>query len=163
MQLAEINVATLRAPLDDPMIADFVAGIAPLNELAEQAPGFVWRLVDPPARVDIVVVGASPFDPRVVINMSVWESLEALRAFTYSGAHLEFIKRRREWFSRMDVFLAMWWVPEGERPTVAQGRARLRLLERNGSTARAFTFSSTFAADGSPSAPRQWPPHKPRK
>lgn len=153
MQLAQFNVARLRAPADDPAIADFVAGIAPVNALADGAPGFVWRWdagQPTPAR-------------RVIVNLSVWESIAALRAFTYGGLHLDFVRRRRDWFERMDVFLAMWWVPDGDHPTPADGWERLRMLRRDGSTARAFTFSATFEADGTPSQPRQWPPHTPRR
>ncbi len=160
MHLAQINVATLRAPLDDPQVADFVAGIDPINALAEEAPGFVWRYVgDDSAGGSIDAVD----DPRVVENMSVWESLEALRTFSYAGAHLDFVRRRREWFERMDVFLAMWWIPVGHRPGIAEGRSRLRFLQARGSTAKAFTFSSSFEPDGTPSPPRSWPPHSPRR
>jgi hypothetical protein len=153
VHLAQINVATLRAPLDDPLLADFVAGIEPINAVAERAPGFVWRHVE----------DVTPGDPRVVVNMSVWRSIDDLRAFTYAAPHIDYVRRRRDWFERMEVFLAMWWVDDGHRPTLTEGFERLASIREHGSSAHAFTFSATYEPDGSATPPRAWPPHAPRR
>ena len=148
MHLAQVNVARLRAPLDAPEIADFVAGLDPVNALAEAAPGFVWRLQDEGGNATSI-----PYDPDplLIVNLSVWEGVEALRAFVYSGPHLDFLKRRREWFTRLATpYTAMWWVPVGERPTPEDARHRLLQLEAHGPTAGAFTFAHPFSPGGVP-------------
>jgi heme-degrading monooxygenase HmoA len=144
-QLAQVNVARLVAPIQSPQIAGFVARLAEVNALAEAAPGFVWRLRD---EVTDNATGVPVYDDRlVIVNMSVWESIEALRAFTYAGAHLEVYKRRREWFSHMrDASTAMWWVPAGHRPTVAEARERLDHLRAHGPSVAAFPFGAPFPA-----------------
>ncbi len=151
MQLAQINIAKMRAPLDDPVMADFVANLDRVNAFADGAPGFVWRLV-----------GDDGGDHDVIVNLSVWQSVAALREFTYRSPHLEFVKRRREWFDKLEVFLAMWWIADGHRPTLSEGRARLAYLAEHGSSAHAFTFAKTYEPDGSESPVREWPPHTPR-
>jgi heme-degrading monooxygenase HmoA len=140
--LAQVNLATLRAPLDDPALAGFVAELEPVNALADGQPGFVWRL----QTEDGDATAIRPFDDeRVIVNLSVWESLEALRGFVYAGRHLEVLRRRREWFHRMDdAYVALWWVPAGTVPTVTEAKERLGLLARLGPTARAFTFRAPF-------------------
>jgi heme-degrading monooxygenase HmoA len=140
--LAQVNLATLRAPLDDPALAGFVAELEPVNALADGHPGFVWRLQTD----DGDATAIRPFDDeRVMVNLSVWESLEALRGFVYAGRHLEVLRRRREWFHRMDdPIVALWWVPAGAVPTVAEAKERLGLLARLGPTAGAFTFRAPF-------------------
>jgi len=140
--LAQVNVATVRAPLDSPELAGFVAQLEPLNALADQSPGFVWRL----QTEDGDATAIRPFgDQRIMVNLSVWESLETLRAFVYASRHLDVMRRRREWFHRMaDPYLALWWVPAGTIPTVAEARDRLELLAGKGPTADAFTFRAPF-------------------
>jgi hypothetical protein len=140
--LAQVNLATLRAPLDDPALAGFVVELEPVNALADGHPGFVWRL----QTEDGDATAIRPFDDeRVIVNLSVWESLEALRGFVYAGRHLEVLRRRREWFHRMDdPIVALWWVPAGTVPTVAEAKERLGLLARLGPTAGAFTFRAPF-------------------
>lgn len=144
MPLAQVNIARLRAPLDDPMIVDFVAGLDRINALAESTPGFVWRLKDEGGNATEI---AWDDDPSVIVNMSVWESLKALRGFTYRSGHTEFLKRRREWFERLDVFMALWWVPAGHGPTVQEARERLEHLQKHGPTPHAFTFAQPFGAE----------------
>ena len=140
--LAQVNVATLRAPLDGPELAGFVAQLEPLNALADQSPGFVWRL----QTEDGDATAIRPFeDDRVMVNLSVWASLEALRTFVYATRHLDVMRHRRAWFHRMpDPYLALWWVPAGTIPTVAEARDRLELLAGKGPTADAFTFRAPF-------------------
>jgi heme-degrading monooxygenase HmoA len=140
--LAQVNLATLRAPLDAPELAGFVARLEPINALADAHPGFVWRL----QTEDGDATAIRPFDDeRVMVNLSVWESLEALRTFVYASRHLDVMRHRREWFHRMaDAYLALWWIPAGTVPTVAQAKDRLELLRRKGPTADAFTFRTPF-------------------
>lgn len=132
------------APIDSPRLADFVAGLEPVNALADAAPGFVWRLQDDSGDATAI----RPYDDeRVMVNMSVWESLEALQAFVRSDEHVAYLRRRREWFERMDeAIVALWWVRAGDIPTVAEAKDRLALLERMGPTPAAFTFRTSFPA-----------------
>jgi heme-degrading monooxygenase HmoA len=140
--LAQVNVATLRAPLDGPELAGFVAQLEPVNALADGSPGFVWRLQTEDG--DATAIRAFD-DQRIMVNLSVWASLEALRNFVYASHHLDVMRRRREWFYRTaDAYLALWWIPAGTIPTVAQAVDRLRLLDRNGPTPHAFTFRAPF-------------------
>ena len=142
--LAQVNVATLRFPLDGPELAGFVAQLEPLNALADGYPGFVWRL----QTEDGDATAIRPFDDeRIMVNLSVWASLEALRSFVYASRHLGVMRHRRAWFTRMtDPYLALWWVPAGTVPTVAEARDRLVLLARRGPSADAFTFRAPFPA-----------------
>ncbi|HXS22054.1 MAG TPA: DUF3291 domain-containing protein [Steroidobacteraceae bacterium] len=143
-QLAEINIATFRVAMTDPVNADFIANLDRVNALAECAPGFVWRLVgEGNNALDI-----QAFDnPNTAVNMSVWRDLDALANFVYRNeGHLEIMRRRREWFERMELHLALWWVPAGHRPTIAEGKARLETLSRAGPSADAFLFNRPFPA-----------------
>jgi hypothetical protein len=142
--LAQVNVATLRAPLDGPELAGFVAQLEPINALADHSPGFVWRL----QTEDGDATSIRPYDnERIMVNLSVWASLEALRGFVYATRHLDVMRRRREWFHRMaDPYLALWWVPAGTIPPVAAARERIELLARDGPGPEAFTFRSPFPA-----------------
>jgi hypothetical protein len=142
--LAQVNLATLRAPLDAPELAGFVAQLEPINALADHSPGFVWRLQTEDG--DATSIRAFD-DRRIMVNLSVWESLEALRSFVYVSRHLDVMRRRREWFHRMaDAYMVLWWVPAGTIPTVAEARDRLELLTRNGPGPDAFTFRAPFPA-----------------
>ncbi len=141
--LAQVNVARLVAPLDSPRLTGFVSRLDEVNALAEAAPGFVWRLTDEGSNNATAV----PIDDdgMIIVNLSVWVSIEALRAFAYSGAHLEVYKQRREWFSLMkEASMVMWWVPAGHVPTVAEARDRLAHLRAHGPTAVAFPFGAPF-------------------
>jgi uncharacterized protein DUF3291 len=142
--LAQVNLATLRAPLDAPELAGFVAQLEPINALADHSPGFVWRLQTEDG--DATSIRAFD-DRRIMVNLSVWESLKALRSFVYASRHLDVMRRRREWFHRMaDAYMVLWWVPAGTIPTVAEARDRLELLSRNGPGPDAFTFRAPFPA-----------------
>jgi len=150
--LAQVNVARLLAPLDSPQLFGFVSRLDEVNALADAAPGFVWRLTDEGGNN----ATALPIydDDRIIVNMSVWTSVEALRAFTYSGPHLEIYKQRRDWFSYLtEAATALWWVPAGHRPDVAEARERLGHLRAHGPTAFAFPFGAPFPApDDRPAA-----------
>jgi hypothetical protein len=142
--LAQVNLATLRAPLDDPELAGFVAQLEPINALADRSPGFVWRLQTEDGDATAIRVFD---DQRIIVNLSVWESLETLRDFVYASRHLEAMRQRRAWFHRMaDAYLALWWVQAGTVPTAAEARRRLELLARQGPGPDVFTFRVPFPA-----------------
>ncbi|MFH8370432.1 DUF3291 domain-containing protein [Streptomyces sp. NPDC018031] len=142
--LAELNVATLRYPLDDPRMAPFVDMLDPVNAAADGAPGFVWRLVED-GEAD--ATGMRPAGEDVIVNLSVWETQEALWDFTYRTGHLEVMRRRRDWFARhVESHLVLWWVPAGHLPTVGEALERLTFLRAHGPSPYAFTFASSCTA-----------------
>ena len=138
--LAQINIARLLAPIDDPMIADFVRQLDDINTLAESSPGFVWRLKEESGNATSIDVFG---DPLLIVNMSVWESIEDLKNFAYKSAHIQVFRDRARWFEKMDVaHMALWWVPVGAFPSAEEGRDRLLHLREHGESERAFTFRS---------------------
>ena len=141
-QLAQLNVGRILAPLDSDTLAGFVGELDPINALADAAPGFIWRLqTDAGNATDL----RPTEDDMFLINMSVWSSLESLRAFTYTTAHTQVLRRRREWFEQLATsHLVLWWVPAGHIPTVTEALERLDLLRRSGPTPAAFTFRTPF-------------------
>ncbi len=144
--LAQFNIGRLKQPLDQPEMAEFLALLDPVNELADVAPGFVWRYTTEGAN-DAVTLRPYADDDQVAINMSVWRSRDELWDFVYRSGHLDVLRRRPEWFTRLaEVYLVLWWVPAGHRPTVEEGMERLALLRENGPTPQAFTFRSAFDA-----------------
>jgi hypothetical protein len=150
--LAQVNIARAAAPLDDPVMAGFMSQLDALNAVADASPGFVWRLQD--ASGNATSVRPYPDDDRVLFNLSVWESLEALTAYVYRSGHGGILRRRREWFVPFEgPFQALWWVPAGTRPSVAEARERLEHLQAHGPSERAFTFRQPFTPDGQPTRP----------
>jgi hypothetical protein len=149
--LAQVNIALPHEPLDAPLLADFVAALEPVNAAADVAPGFVWRLQSDAG--DATAVKAFG-DDRLIVNMSVWESLEALRAFVYADrTHLAVLRRRREWFARLgDVHTVLWWVPLDQLPTVQDAEERLALLRKDGPAPAAFTFREHFNRPDDPTS-----------
>ena len=140
--LAQINVARLIAPLDDPRIAGFVAQLDGINAIAEASPGFVWRLKSDSGNATDIVYNDDPF---VIPNMSVWKSVEELRDFVYRTQHLQVFKDRAKWFEKMDKpHYCLWWIPAGHVPTVAEGRERLEHYQMHGPTQHSFWFSKLF-------------------
>lgn len=133
LHLAELNVARARYPFDDPRMAGFVAAVDRVNAAADRSPGFVWRLPDDAGFMN------SPGDPRVIVNLSVWESIDALREFLSRTIHREFHRRKDEWFEPLDErYLVMWDLPAGHRPSLQEGLARLERLRTDGPTEEAF-------------------------
>jgi heme-degrading monooxygenase HmoA len=127
--------------MDGSVMAGFKAGLEPINELADSAPGFVWRL----QTEDGDATAIRPYeDERMMVNMSTWESIESLRAFVYTSAHTAVMRNRKLWFEKLDVFMVLWWVPAGHEPTVDEAKARLAHLEQHGPTPYAFTFRTSF-------------------
>lgn len=143
--LAQCNIARLRAPLDSPTLSGFVSALEPINQLADEAPGFVWRLQTEEGDATAI----RPFDDdMMLVNMSVWESVETLASFVYSEPHREIMRHRQGWFERMaDAYLVLWWIPAGTVPTVGDAKDRLQTLRSIGPSPRAFTFRSPFGPD----------------
>src|SRR5215468_11093522 len=138
MQLAQINIGRIVAPLDDPRMVGFTSRLDEINALAERTPGFVWRLVGDGNNATSI----RPFDdPMMLLNMSVWESLEALRGYVYRSDHARFVRARLDWFEKMEgPVYALWWIPVGHIPTVQEGIERLEHLRANGPSDKAFWF-----------------------
>ncbi|MBQ1047608.1 DUF3291 domain-containing protein [Micromonospora sp. C51] len=142
--VAQLNIARLRAPLDSPELADFVALLPEVNDLAERSPGYVWRLQDESGDATAL----RPFEPDIIVNLTVWQSIESLRGFVYRTAHLEPMRRRREWFTPLDrPHLVLWWIPAGVLPTLTEAAERLELLRR-GPSPEAFTLREPYPAPG---------------
>jgi hypothetical protein len=147
-QLAQVNVARMVAPLTDPVMAGFVEQLDYINSVADRSRGFVWRL----QAEDGSATSFRAFeDPLLLVNLSVWESVESLHEYTYRSDHLGPLRDRRKWFKPLEgPHLALWWVPAGHRPDVREARERLDRLSRAGPGRSAFTFKKPYAADGHP-------------
>ncbi|HVU12391.1 MAG TPA: DUF3291 domain-containing protein [Phototrophicaceae bacterium] len=144
--LAQFNIARMLDEIDTPLMAEFVANLDRLNGLAEQSSGFVWRLKsdDSDDSTSIRIYD----DHYLIVNMSVWETIEALHEFTYYSAHTDIYRRRREWFEKPEVpILVLWWIPAGHTPTAAEGKVKLEYLQQHGVTPEAFTFKQRFTVE----------------
>ena len=156
--LAQVNIGQLCAPLDSPQLAGFVDALDPVNAAAESAPGFVWRLQTEAGNATAIqafewdVAGSA----GVIMNMSVWASVESLAGFVYSAEHLPLLRRRREFFEHMtEAYTALWWIPAGTLPSIGDAEYRVRHLREHGPTPHAFTFRTHFRApDAAGSAQR---------
>jgi heme-degrading monooxygenase HmoA len=140
--IAQMNVATALYPLEDPRIADFIAALDEVNALAEHSPGFVWRLKSEQGNAtDIKVTD----DPKMIVNLTVWASVQTLFDFVYKSSHRLVMARRREWFERpVRAYQVMWWIAAGSVPSVEDGLARLAHLDAEGPGPHAFTFKQKF-------------------
>ncbi len=144
LHIAELNIARALAPIDSPLLDDFNAALDPINALADRTPGFVWRLQTDDGNATAI----RPFeDDPMIVNLSVWESIDALAGFVYRSDHVSVMRRRREWFERIRVFMVLWWVPAGHTPSVDEALARLEHLREHGPTPHAFTFKQRYLAD----------------
>jgi Domain of unknown function (DUF3291). len=151
-RLAQVNIARPVEPLTSLRLAEFVALLDPVNALADAAPGFVWRLQTEDG--DATAVRAFG-DDELIVNMSVWESVEALAEFVFGGFHAEVMRRRREWFAHLcEPYTVTWWVATGSLPTVADAEARLASLREHGPTPYAFTMQRPFPPPANPTAAR---------
>ena len=142
---AELNIARLHRPLDEPDNAEFVAALDAVNLIAERTPGFVWRLQGDDGASSSYVTAYD--DPLLIINLTVWEDNESLRHFTYRSGHGAYLRRRREWFEALTKpHMVCWWIAAGEVPTVADATRRLDLLRVNGPSADGFSFTDPMPA-----------------
>lgn len=145
MQLAQVNIAEMLAPINDPIMEDFVNNLDRINELAEQSDGFVWRLKGDEGNATAITVFDNLF---LIINMSVWKNMEALFNFTYSTDHVEILKRKKEWFHKMPrMHMAFWYVEDSHEPSPEEAKERLYYLQEHGETPYAFSFKSKFTTD----------------
>jgi hypothetical protein len=145
--LAQVNNGRARGEITDPIMLGFVARLEEINALAERSPGFVWRLQTEDG--DATAVRPYPDDNRIMINMSVWADLDSLREYVFRTMHAEVMRQRREWFERFEgVYVTLWWVPAGHKPTVDEAVERLEHLESHGATPFAFSFAQPFDPDG---------------
>lgn len=144
--LAQVNIGRMRGPIDGEIMADFVAQLDEINALADGSPGFVWRLQTSEGNASAI----RPYeDEMIIINLSVWESIEPLKNFVYKTAHAAVMRRRREWFEKFDgMYMALWWVEAGHRPDEYEAKARLEELQRTGESPRVFTFKNPFPPPG---------------
>ncbi len=142
-ELAQVNIGTPVAPLDSEQLAGFVAALEPINALADNAPGFIWRLTDDDGSdaTGLRIFGRDD----MLLNMSVWRDVESLGDFVFRSMHVEIMRQRRSFFVPMtEVYTALWWVPRGVRPTVSDAEERLLRLREHGPTPLAFTFRTNF-------------------
>ena len=143
--LAQANITIGRFPFDHWRMRGFARRVDPINELAQQAPGFVWRPTSEQMMADLQRLGRDPW--REAFNLSVWESIEALWEFTFRGIHLEAVKLSDKWFDPATALDVMWWVPAGHRPTTEEGLAKLDQVAEHGPTPEAFTFRRRFSPE----------------
>lgn len=150
--LAQVNIALMRSPLNDPLMEEFVASLDEINALADGSPGFVWRLQSDRGNA----TDFRPYDDdRILFNLSVWESLEQLQSYVYKSAHGEVMRKRRQWFEKFEgMYFALWWVEAGHIPSVIEAKQRLDHLNEHGTSDWAFNFKNPFPSpDRSPTTP----------
>lgn len=145
--LAQVNVARLREPLDSQRLSDFVVALDPVNATADLAPGFIWRLKTEEGNATSLT--AFEWDVNgsagVLINMSVWESYEALKNFVYSPLHLEVLRKKKNWFFKAaEATTALWWIPSGSIPSIQDAELKVKELRLNGASAKVFDLSKKF-------------------
>lgn len=143
-QLAQVNIAKFRLPQEHPANADFVNNLDRVNEIAESQPGFIWRFKG--SGNDAMDIQAFE-DPNIAINMSVWSDIKSLVNFVYRNKdHKEIMRRRKEWFDKIDFYMVLWWIEQDRRPTIEEAKIRLELLRQNGPSYSAFTFKQPYPA-----------------
>jgi hypothetical protein len=141
-RLAQVNIARMRAPLEHPLMADFVAQLDSINALADHSPGFVWRLQTDEGNATYL----RPYgDDQILFNLSVWQTIEDLQRFVYQSGHVDVLRRRHEWFEKFDgPYLALWWIPDTHLPSVDEAKQRLEHITAHGPTPFAFTLKDAF-------------------
>ena len=145
LHIAQVNIGRMKGALEDPVMAGFVARLDEINALADSSPGFVWRLQTSDGNATYL----RPYgDDRILFNMSVWESIEHLKRYVYTTAHVELLKNRQAWFEKFGgAYAALWWVPQGHQPGIDEAKKRLAHLDAHGPTPFAFTFKDSFPPD----------------
>ena len=145
LHLAQVNIARMLAPIDSDIMADFVANLDPINEVAEKSDGFVWRLKDDSNNATSIKIFD---DDYLIINMSVWSDIDSLFNYVYRSQHIEVFKRKAEWFEKMkDMHMALWYVPVGHAPTPEEAIERLVYLREHGETPHAFSFRKKYSKE----------------
>jgi hypothetical protein len=156
--IAQLNVGRILAPTDSPQLAEFMGRLDEINALADGSPGFVWRLKSDSGNATDIKVSE---DPYLLVNMSVWATIESLFEFVYRTAHTAVMVRRRQWFERpTEAYQVLWWVPAGHIPSAAEALERLEHLRRNGPSPHAFTFSQRYPPPGKLGAPEDMKPER---
>lgn len=145
MHLAQLNIAKAKYPLDSPELKEFIDNLEPVNKLAEQSEGFIWRLQDDSGDATSIQAFA---DPNLIVNMSTWTSTDALKNFMFRSHHRDFLRRKALWFENIpqDSYV-LWWIPQGHIPTIEEGIQRLDYLRENADSPYAFSFKSNFSAE----------------
>jgi hypothetical protein len=153
--IAQVNIGRVKAPLEDPIMAGFVNRLVEINALADGSPRFVWRLQTPAGDATYL----RPYDDdRILVNMSVWESVDALIRYVYQTAHVELLRQRQQWFEQFaGVYTALWWVPAGHIPGIDEAKKRLAHLEQHGPSQFAFTFKTVIPPDEEYQRTIDWP------
>ncbi|TGN39544.1 DUF3291 domain-containing protein [Marinobacter confluentis] len=143
--IAQLNIAQLKAPIDSPQLSDFVNNLDRINALADDSPGFVWRLqTEEGNATDIDYFGSD-----TIMNLSVWDSVEALHRFVYRTAHVEIMSRKKEWFHSMnEAHMVLWWVPAGHMPSLYEAAEKLNAFRQQGPSPNAFTFKKAYPPPG---------------
>jgi hypothetical protein len=140
-QLAQLNIARLVAPIDSPVLSEFVANLERVNALAESSPGYVWRLQTEEGDATAI----RDFGDDIIVNMSVWEDVASLRRFVYESDHINILRQRHDWFEKMkENYMVLWWIPSGHLPTLSEAEARLEQMKASGPGPEAFSFRQTF-------------------
>ena len=140
--LAQVNIAKMLADLNAPVMSDFVQRLNEINLLADSSAGFVWRFLSDEGDATYL----RPYeDKNILFNMSVWESLESLKAYVYNSSHLELLKSKKNWFSKLsEPHMALWWVPKGHIPSVSEGLRKINIIKERGACEEAFTFAEPY-------------------
>ena len=145
-QLAQVNIARMRAPLASDVMSGFRTQLERINALADASAGFVWRLQSDEG--DATAIRAFD-DPLLLVNMSVWESLEALHGYVYRSDHVALLRQRRAWFEPLAApSLCLWWIEAGREPSLDEAKQKLELLAARGPSPAAFTFREPFPPPG---------------
>jgi hypothetical protein len=143
--LAQVNIGRILAPMDSVIMHDFAVNLDPINKLAEESPGFVWRLKDDSNNATSIKHFEDEF---IIVNLSVWKDKDALFQYIYKTDHVDFFRRRKEWFEKMpEMHMALWFIPEGHTPAVVESVERLNYIRKHGATPFAFTFKKSFTAE----------------
>lgn len=142
--LAELNIATAKASMDNPLLTEFVDNLDRINEVAEQCHGFIWRLKDDSGNATNIQV----FDnPNTIVNISVWKDVDSLKYFMFKTDHINFFKKKAQWFEKpTQASYVLWWIDSDKMPTIEQALSKLEQLRANGETPEAFSFKQTFEA-----------------
>ncbi len=159
LHIAQVNIGRIKGAMEGPVMAGFVARLEEINALADQSPGFIWRLQTPVGNA----TDLRPYDDdRILVNMSVWESIEQLKHYVYKTTHAEVLRQRQAWFEKFaSSYTALWWIPRDHIPAVDEAKKRLAHLDAHGPTPFAFTFKNPFPGDEQFVKSTDWSSFKP--